>query len=221
MGLWRFNDQSVFCDFNQKTGPKDKQKTEYPLLESNDEGVTWKVVPLKAPPRALRETAYLERGGKRPRHGGIGRRQDPGAPGVAGISSGRRLYRPLDRWRQDLGGKRIDLLPEDKWGVWPSLIRELHDGRLVLSAGCWRRGEKIVSGDGPMRKMMFISSDKGQTWSKPIPLMSPEQGMSEESDFCELPNGDLFWVHRSEFYPDHATDVPPRSVSHGGNPSAE
>jgi hypothetical protein len=47
---------------------------------------------------------------------------------------------------------------------------------------------------------MFVSSDQGATWGRPILLMPPEVGVCEESDFCELPNGDLFWVHRTEHY---------------------
>jgi len=40
-------------------------------------------------------------------------------------------------------------------------------------------------------------------------LMPTEMGVCEESDFCELANGDLFWVHRVEHYPAQSVNVPP------------
>jgi hypothetical protein len=51
-----------------------------------------------------------------------------------------------------------------------------------------------------MVKAMFISSDQGKTWGEPIPLMTLAQGICEESDFVELPNGDLFFMHRLQHY---------------------
>jgi len=69
-----------------------------------------------------------------------------------------------------------------------------------------------------MTKTMFVSSDKGKTWSTPIVIMPATVGVCEESDFCELPNGDLFWVHRVEHYPDHQTDVPSLAARMGPNP---
>ena len=52
-----------------------------------------------------------------------------------------------------------------------------------------------------MIRMMFLSSDEGKTWGPPIRLMPKEDGVGEEADFCELPNGDLFWIYRNEHYP--------------------
>ncbi|MDO8587934.1 MAG: sialidase family protein, partial [Armatimonadota bacterium] len=213
VGLWRVNDKKVYCDFRQVTGPKDNPKTEYPLLESNDEGRTWKVVPLQAAGNGMYQTGRESCRGMEVLDGGktLVRPVWPASVNVAGY-----IVRSTDGGKT--WSKRIDLLPEDKWGVWPTLVRKLRDGRLVLLAGCWRRGEKIASGDGPMRKMMFISKDKGETWGEPIPLLTPGQGICEESDFRELPNGDLFWIHRSEFYPDHATDVPAGACRMGASP---
>jgi hypothetical protein len=220
VGVWRFNDKRVFCSFVQTTGPKENPKVESPLIESDDEGQTWKVLPLAAPRQGAPGSGLFETG-----------RDAYTCRGMEVLDGGKTLVRPV--WpasvsvagyvvRSTDGGKtwskRIDLLPEDKWGVWPSLVHQLRDGRLILFAGCWRRGEKISSGDGPMRKMFFISRDKGKTWSEPIPLMDPEQGMCEESDFCELANGDLLWVSRSEFYPDHPTEAPPGSCRMGAAP---
>jgi hypothetical protein len=66
-------------------------------------------------------------------------------------------------------------------------------------AGVWKRGD----GEFPlarMTKMIFVSEDQGRSWGPPVTLMPTETGVCEESDFCELPNGDLFWVHRVEHY---------------------
>jgi len=211
VGLWRINDHKIFCDFRQLTGPKDNPTSQVPLLESNDKGKTWKLVP--------RQVSAESSGG-----GGIYQVSRESCRGMAVLDRGQTLIRPV--WPSDAskdtgyivrstdGGntwsRRIDIVPNDTWCAWPTNIRKLRDGRLILMAGCWRRGEKIPwLGDGPMRKMLFISRDKGKTWSAPVPLLTPEQGMCEESDFVELPNGDLFWVHRSEFYPEKKLEILP------------
>ncbi len=69
-----------------------------------------------------------------------------------------------------------------------------------------------------MTKTMFVSSDEGKTWDKTIVLMPANVGVCEESDFCELPNGDLFWVHRTEHFPDHLTPMPPLAARMGPQP---
>jgi hypothetical protein len=114
-------------------------------------------------------------------------------------------------------GENIFVLPVEQYRIWPFLIRQLHDGRLVLMAGVWKR----CDGDIPTRhltKTIFISSDEGKTWSKPIFLMSPEVGVCEESDFCELLNGDFFWVHRVKHYPDKLTEIPTLAARMGPKP---
>jgi len=214
VGLWRIKDK-LYCDFNQKTGPADNPLSRCPLLESADHGNTWRIVPLQSPGNGMFQ-----------RERGSGR-------GMVALDGGRTLVRPvwpLD-YRQDTGylmrstdgGKswrRIDVVANDAWCAWATNIKKLRDGRLILMAGCWKRGEKIPwMGDGPMRKMMFISRDKGKTWSAPIPLLDPAEGVCEESDFVELPNGDLFWVHRSEFYPEKKPDaLPPGACPMGDSP---
>ena len=97
--------------------------------------------------------------------------------------------------------------PQD-YRVWPTLIRRLRDGSLVLMAGVWRRGDGPVP-NARMTKMMFVSKDQGRSWGKAVTLMPTEQGVCEEGDFCELPNGDLFWVHRVEHFPGGPTATAP------------
>lgn len=221
VGLWDLTDGRIQCDFRQITGPKDKPVSSVPLLESKDQGQTWRVVP--------RDVSGQGTGG-----GGIYQMGQESGRGMEVLDKGKTLVRAV--WpAADLiesgytlqstdGGKtwgdQVYPLPKDTWRVWPTLIRKLRDGRLVLLAGCWRRGEMTKGSAGPriLRKMMFVSADKGRTWDKPIELLTPEEGVCEESDFAELPNGDLFWVHRSELYPDQMTELPPGAARSGSKP---
>jgi len=104
-------------------------------------------------------------------------------------------------------GARIYFVSPKEYRAWPTIIRPLRDGRLVLMAGVWKRGDGTVP-NPRMTKMMFVSSDGGKTWGAPIPLMPTEAGVCEESEFVELPNGDLFWVHRVEHFPEKPETVP-------------
>lgn len=231
VGLWQLPNNTLCCDFRQVTGPKDNPVSRVPVLGSCDSGSKWTV---------LTEAASAPDLGML---GGYTVSTD-GCRGMAVCADGT-LVRPVwpsgniqdsgyVQWSAD-GGKswseRIDFLPVEVYRTWPTLIRVLRDGRLVLFAGCWKRGDCAAGkrndpmfaggqeGMLPnMTKMMFLSSDRGRTWSAPITLMPASVGVCEESDFCELPNGDLLWVHRTEHYPDHQTDMPARAARMGPNP---
>ena len=200
VGLWLTVDGRLQCSFNQLTGPKDKPAASVPILESRDEGKTWARVPGDIPRGGGRGMAVLKDGTLVcPRWA-----SDPNDAGY--------VERSTD------GGKawsrRIELLPAKEYRVWPTIIRSLRDGRLVLMAGAWKRGDGTVP-NPHMTKMMFVSSDQGKSWGSPIVLMPPEQGVCEESDFCELPNGDLFWIHRVEHFPPRRTEIPPGAAPMG------
>jgi hypothetical protein len=200
VGLWLTVDGRLQCSFNQLIGPKDKPVSSVPILESRDEAKTWARV-----------------------HGDVPR---GGGRGMAVLKDGTLV---CPRWASDPndagyverstdGGKtwsrRIDLLPAKQYRVWPTIIRPLRDGRLVLMAGAWKRDEGAVA-NPRMTKMMFVSADQGKSWGPPITLMPTEQGVCEESDFCELPNGDLFWIHRVEHFPPTRTEIPPGAARMG------
>ena len=225
VGLWQLPDGRLRCDFHQVTGPKAKPVSTTPVLESRNGGGAW----TRANPDAPLEAAVSS-------GGGVFQVRKDSCRGMAVLPDGT-LVRPV--WstvsdekgsvyidRSTDGGKtwgeKIFFLPFEEYRAWPTLIRPLRDGRLVLFAGCWKRGD-TQNGSGPtqnMTKMMFVSSDKGKTWGQPIVVMPLSVGACEESDFCELPNGDLFWVHRVEHFPDHPSDraASPLVAKMGPNP---
>lgn len=231
VGLWQLPNGTLCCDFRQVTGPKDKPVSSVPVLGSQDGGATWTILNAAA---SSQDSGML---------GGYTVSPD-GCRGMAVLPDGT-LVRPV--WpssdikdsgyllRSINGGKtwseKIYFLPAETYRTWPTLLRPIHDGRLILFAGCWKRGDcaagkrndALFAGGQEgmlpnMTKMMFVSSDKGQTWGPPIILMPASAGVCEESDFCELPNGDLFWIHRAEHYPDHPVDLPPLAARMGANP---
>ncbi len=202
VGLWQLPDGRLECSFEQRTqGPEGagaSYASTYPVLESRDGGNTWVRVAGDIPPGGGRGMAVLADGTLvRPR---LGDPKDQTATGyVERSNDGGRTW-----------GLPIHFLPPAEYQCSPTVIRPLRDGRLVMMAGVWKRGD----GNPGIRmtKMMFVSRDQGRTWSAPVILMPTDQGVCEESDFCELPSGDLFWVHRVEHYP----LTPPVQLPPGG-----
>ena len=205
VGLWRTMDGRLQCSFVQVTGPKDRPVSSVPILESTDEGSTWKRVPGDVPVGGGRDMTVLKDGAlvrSRWSSDALVRHQETGW--VERSTDGGKTW-----------GERVHLLSPGQYRTWPTRIRPLRDGRLVLMAGCWKRGD----GEPPnprMTKMMFVSTDEGKTWAEPIVLMPTETGVCEESDFCELSNGDLFWIHRVEHFPKEKVELPPLAASMGG-----
>ncbi|MFA5203513.1 MAG: sialidase family protein [Lentisphaeria bacterium] len=228
--LWQLPDGRLRCSFLQLTGPLKKPLASFPLLESNDNGGTWNRVDVNqilvdCVPATDSGPGYWSPSKIAPwfSHG----------VGMAVLADGTLIKTGWPPWgrpsdesgyveRSEDGGKtwggKIFFLPKEEYQTWPTIIHPLRDGRLVLMAGCWKRGDNALTPYGKwgnMTKMMFISADKGKTWSKPIILMPTHEGSCEESDFCELPNGDLFWIHRAEHFPDHPTTVSPFAAMMG------
>jgi hypothetical protein len=63
---------------------------------------------------------------------------------------------------------------------------------------------------GPMNETL--------AWEKPIPILDPKYGWGVESDFVELPNGTLFFMHRATDCP---TSRPNCKPGGGGSPRAQ
>jgi hypothetical protein len=89
----------------------------------------------------------------------------------------------------------------------PLNIKPLSDGRLVAMAGLAKKGVTPVLPN--IQKNIFIGTitDQGLAWGDPIPLATTAQAECEESDFVELPNGDLFFMHRVQQYDNNGTYV--------------
>jgi hypothetical protein len=202
VGLWQLPDGRLQCSFNQLTGPRDQPVASVPILQSTDGGETWAQVLEGAQVGGGRGMAVLK-------DGTLVRGHWAGDPSDAGWTE-----------RSTDGGKtwgpRCDFVSPREYRAWPSVIRVLSGGRLVLMAGVWKRGEGELP-NPRMTKLMFVSADEGRSWGPPLELMPTAQGVCEESDCCELPSGDLFWIHRVEHFPADAAEVPP-GVARMGEP---
>ncbi len=119
--------------------------------------------------------------------------------------------RPIDIFTQSSdGGKTWQKMPsfvDDHFAWYPHRLRTLHDGTLVLCAARahrWGRGTEyptriamrldVVS---DMEMMAFFSHDQGKSWSNPLPIFSGQT--VSETDFVELPDGNLLFINNSIF----------------------
>ena len=188
VGFAKAPDGRLLVSFHQKTGQPPAVKGEYIVLESSDVGKTWARVQPDGYVGFSRICTILP-------DGTIVKAVWP-----SGGDTGYTL-RSSDCGRT--WGKRIDFVDPKRFKAWPGVIRPLRDGRLVLFAGVLERdpANPDANNNPRMAKNIFVSADAGQSWGAPIQLMAIEEGVCEESDFCELPNGDLFWVHRAEHNP--------------------
>jgi hypothetical protein len=95
----------------------------------------------------------------------------------------------------------------DRFVWYPHRMRTLRDGTLVL---CCPRASKWGKGtDYPIRAsmkldvvsdmemMLFFSHDQGKTWSNPLPIYSGQT--VSETDFVELPDGNLLFINSNIF----------------------
>ena len=187
VGLWQLPNGTIQSNFSQIAGGVSSA----PVIQSTDGAQTWSLVPDYVPRGTCRGMAVLDDGAM------VRPRWNSDVNGIGYID------------RSTDGGRTwsdpIYFMPAEQYRAWPSLIRPLSDGRLVLMAGVWERDPGAEWPNPKIEKKMFLSSDQGQTWGEPITLMTIEEGACEESDFVELPNGDLMWIHRAEhFSPDGA-----------------
>ena len=93
--------------------------------------------------------------------------------------------------------------------LWPKRLRFLADGRLLAGGGLIHADPERVSRVGWFKDItaaLFVSEDNGATWDGPIDLLAEtegpaKQGVTEEFDWAELPNGDLLCVLRADYPP--------------------
>jgi hypothetical protein len=188
VGFAKTADGKLLCSFAQQTGKAPNVKGESIVLESTDVGKTWAPVKPDGWVGFSRINTILP-------DGTIVKGVWPGGGDTGHI------VRSTDKGKT--WGGRSDFVDGKKFKAWPGVIKPLRDGRLILFAGVLERdpANPDANNNARMAKNMFVSADGGTSWGEAIQLMKIEEGVCEESDFCELPNGDLFWVHRAEHNP--------------------
>lgn len=204
--LWRATNGHLRLAFQQVTGPVEKpgQRTNGTvILETRDSATTWNVL-RQVPPRknlaASTNGIYAAAGDASFCGHGLAALADGTL--VTGLWAGGGIDTGYIQRTTDDGqtwSAPILLLDRSKYKTWPNVLRPLRDGRLMLMAGVCERGPgKEISAN--MLKALFQSQDGGRSWGAPIWLMPASVGACEESDFAELDNGDLLFVHRTEHY---------------------
>ena len=103
--------------------------------------------------------------------------------------------------------QKLPPLHDPRFISYPYHIRSLHDGVLVLTCpleppwglGTTRptRTSMNLDAANEMQMTLFFSHDQGRTWQGPLPIF-PGQTVSE-TDFVELPSGDLLFFNNSIF----------------------
>lgn len=200
VGLWQLPNGTIQCDFSQATGPVDKPVLSYPVLQTTNAGRTWTRVSGDIPTGYSRAVAVLPGGVLvRPAETQTFEAYDL-CPAGGIIHRAEQIFgvqRSTDggaTWSQP-----IDLVSAKDYQLcWTTLVKPLRDGRLVAMAGLVPTNTPHEKEQASITKTMFISSDQGKTWGSPITLIPTSAAACEESDFVELPNGDLFWMHRAQ-----------------------
>lgn len=95
------------------------------------------------------------------------------------------------------------LLDPRQFTTYPTRLRVLRDGRLIVTGGLTRLPAGTLPGNvtrPPIEPLLMASADGGKTWSKPIPVVPDEHRgnwSGEEYDVAELAGGDLLCVFRT------------------------
>ena len=137
-------------DCLQLTGTREKPVATVPVFESRDGGATWTRVVNTWTEAVLSAGGYLTVSCDSGRGMAVlpnGTLVPPVWPPEDEKTSGC-VERSTDGGKT--WGQKIFFLPAAEYRTWPTLIRNLRDGRLVLFAGCWKRGDQ-QSGPGHCR----------------------------------------------------------------------
>jgi hypothetical protein len=213
--VWHMPGGAIRCDFTQVTGPVKAPLWNAPILQSTNSGGSWTVVDPNQPAKPAFSNPHVP---------GYFQVAPAAHRGMWVSANGQTMVHPV--WgvpeangnihgyvqRSTNGGQTWSgpiRVPAGTYGtfstVCPTLIKQVTLGNgnpaLVLMAGCCP--SSYTGPNAPnawLLKEMFISTDQGQTWSNPIELMPQSAGACEESDFVQLPNGDLMFIHRAEHW---------------------
>lgn len=233
VGTWAMPDGSVMVCFTQATGPLENRprapkevlkklswppggKAGYDMtgldmcnvhLRSYDRGETWEQVsadPFKSCMNgmsgqcemALRDGAIIR---------GVWGHYLPYSPELPKTGYMQRSTDGTKTW----GPPELVLDPE-RFSTWPKRVRQLSDGRIILTGG----GARVAANSrdrgqysGLLEPLLLVSKDDGKTWSDLINVIPKElrsRWGGEEYDAAELPNGDLLCVFRRRKYDENA-----------------
>ena len=204
VGMWKLPNGTIQCDFDQGNGPRSAPWVTNPVLQSTNGGQTW-TGPTYVPTGYSRGMAVFA--GDTPNSVTMVRPADVQAfapsSGLPNICQRRDQFFGVERSID--GGATwslpVNLVSQNDYQLcWPTVVKPLRDGRLVAMAGVVAKGVAPALVQANMQKMMFVSADGGRTWGAGIPLVPMGAAVCEESDFVELPTGDLLWVHRAQHW---------------------
>ena len=96
------------------------------------------------------------------------------------------------------------IIDPERFMAFPERLRLLRDGRLVLIGGLNPQSPEIKNRFDWYRHLqmhIWISEDGGHSWCEPIPVLPPQEDRRpcHETDFAELPDGRLLFIHRMDF----------------------
>jgi hypothetical protein len=94
------------------------------------------------------------------------------------------------------------LLDPKQFWTFPTRLRLLRDGRLIVTGGLMRLPAGTLPENvnrPPIEPLLMVSSDAGKTWGPPIDVVGEhaKSWSGEEYDTAELPSGDLLCVFRT------------------------
>ncbi len=196
-GLWKLPNGTIQTSFIQLTG-KNPPVVSFPVIQSTNNGLAWSRVPNDVPTGYTRGMAVLSDG-----------TMIRSAIEVADVyvDNAGHLGSPNYRgtcYSTDGGTtwtKSADLVPPNDYQLCvPVCIKPLRDGRLASLVGLCPSSVPPERMMANIEKNLFISTDQGKTWGAPIQVMPTSTGACEESDFVELPNGDLMVISRAQHY---------------------
>jgi hypothetical protein len=202
--LWRTKRGQLRIAFQQVTGPVEnweKRRNVTVILTSADEAKTWtklREVPTRRDAASLNNKIYAAP--ESSSFCGHGMAVLPDGTLVTGLwASGQMMSGYIQRSTDDgiTWSPPIYFVDPHEYKAYPTQIRRLQDGRLVLVAGIVKQSDAKTS--RWLLKEFFESRDGGKSW-KHIWTMPAETGLCEESDLAELNDGNLLLVHRTEHY---------------------
>lgn len=202
--LWGDRRGELRLAFQQVTGQVEdwaRRKNVTVILASADEARTWKPlrgVPARAGAGTPQEQIYAAPGSSS--FCGHGMAVLPDGTLVTGLWPGGAMRSGYVQRSADDGmtwSAPIYFLDPEQYKTYPTQIRRLKDGRLILVAGVVKQAD--AKSLNWLVKQFFESRDGGVTW-KHVWTMPADVGLCEESDLTELDGGDLLVIHRAEHY---------------------